>query len=178
MLRAELAAQELDGSVRDHFVDVHIGLGARTGLPDVERIILVELARDGLVRRANDGLLLPTGQAASVMVDESARFLHVAIGVINGLGHAVVADREMLQRTLGLGAPVAVGRHHDLAHAVEFFTFPGSGNANGKILKTRRGISVQGDLHPRIPPTKGTMVDLALESNSTPRIRLWLPVLQ
>jgi hypothetical protein len=165
MLRAELAAQELDGPVRDYLVDVHVGLSARTGLPYIEGVILVKLARDGLVRRTNDGLLLPSGQTASLMVDESARFLHVAIGVVDGLWHAVVADGEVLQGTLGLGAPVAVGRHHDLAHAVEFFTFPDTGNANGEILQSWRGFGVQGSLHSRIPPTKGMMVELALESN-------------
>src|SRR6202034_4914868 len=72
ILRAELAAQELDGPVRDYLVDVHVGLSARTGLPYVEGVILVQLARDGLVRRTNDRLLLPSGQAASLMVDESA----------------------------------------------------------------------------------------------------------
>ena len=157
--------KKLDGPVRDHLVDVHVGLSARTGLPHVERVVLVQLAGDGLVGRANDGVRLPFGQTAGLVVDQRARLLHVAVGVVDGLGHAVVADGEVLQRTLGLGAPVAVGRHHDLAHAVEFFTFPDSGNANGKILQSRRGIGVQGDLHSRIPPTKGMMVELALESN-------------
>ena len=31
------AAGQLDGAIRDDFVDVHVGLGARTGLPDPQR---------------------------------------------------------------------------------------------------------------------------------------------
>ena len=45
VLRAELAAEQLDGAVADHLVDVHVGLGAGAGLPDVEREMLVELRR-------------------------------------------------------------------------------------------------------------------------------------
>ena len=52
---------------------------------------------------------------------------------ITAVGHAVVADREVVQRALGLRAPVAVGGHLDRAHAVGL----GAGAA-GASLMTRR----------------------------------------
>ena len=53
-LRAELAARHLDGAVGDDLVDVHVGLGARAGLPDVQREVVVERAGDHLVGRRDD----------------------------------------------------------------------------------------------------------------------------
>ena len=56
LLGADVAAGELDGPVRDDLVDVHVGLRAAAGLPDVEREMVAELAGDhfvGRVRRSN-----------------------------------------------------------------------------------------------------------------------------
>src|SRR5436190_8222504 len=39
---------------------------------------------------------------------------------LDRLWHAVIADREVLKRALGLRAPVSVGWHVYIAHAVEF----------------------------------------------------------
>ena len=48
-LRAHLAAGLLDRAVRDDLVDVHVRLRARTGLPDDEREVIIELAGDDFV---------------------------------------------------------------------------------------------------------------------------------
>ena len=48
----------------------------------------------------------------------AAAFLSTAIARITAVGHAVVGDREVVQRPLGLRAPVPVAGHEDLAHAV------------------------------------------------------------
>ena len=58
-LAADPTAEQLDGAVRQHLVDVHVRLGARAGLPDVERKMVVELAGDRLVGGARDGVRLP-----------------------------------------------------------------------------------------------------------------------
>ena len=63
-LGAELAAQQFIGAIGDHLVEVHVGLGARTGLPDHQRKMIVELAVDHLTRGADDG-------AGAALVDQS-----------------------------------------------------------------------------------------------------------
>ncbi len=55
-LRAHLATQFLDGPVRDHFVCVHVRLGAGAGLPDDQREVVVELAAKHLIGGGKDGL--------------------------------------------------------------------------------------------------------------------------
>ena len=67
------------------------------GLPDIERVILIQLAGDGLVRCANDRVLFPYRQTACLVIDQSARFLHVAISVVDGLWRSVIAEREVLK---------------------------------------------------------------------------------
>jgi hypothetical protein len=54
-LAAELAAEQLDRAVRDHLIEVHVRLRARTGLPDDKREVAVELAVDHFARGAGDG---------------------------------------------------------------------------------------------------------------------------
>ena len=56
LLVTEIAAENLDGAVGEHFVHIHVRLRARTRLPDDEREIAVKLALKGLVRRLNDGV--------------------------------------------------------------------------------------------------------------------------
>ena len=56
LLGAHLTAKHLNSAVRDHFVGVHVGLGARPGLPDHQREMVVQLAVDDLLRRFGDGL--------------------------------------------------------------------------------------------------------------------------
>ena len=77
------------------------------------------------------------------MVDQSARFLDVAIGVVDGLGHTVVADGEVLQGTLGLRTPVTISWDHDRPHAVEFSALSRGFQANRDILHCRGGTVVQ-----------------------------------
>jgi hypothetical protein len=118
VLAAQPPADELDGPVRDHLVDVHVGLGARAGLPDVQREFAVQLAADDFAGDPADQVGLPSGQPPGAGVDDRGSLLDVAVGVVDGLGHAVVADIEVDQRPLCLRAPVVVGRDLHLAERV------------------------------------------------------------
>ena len=118
LFAADLAAEQLDRAVRQDLVDVHVGLRARAGLPDIERKMLVELAGDRLVGGTHDGVRLPLRQPAGRGIDQCRRLLDIAVGVIDALWHPVVADREMDEAALRLRPPIAVGRHLDLAHRV------------------------------------------------------------
>src|SRR4051812_46377691 len=64
-------------------------------------------------------------------VDDRGCLLHVAVGVIDLLGHPVVADVEVLEAALGLRAPVPVGGNLDVAEAVEFASLPHGVETNG-----------------------------------------------
>lgn len=56
LLAAQLSAQDLDSSVRNNLVDVHVGLSTRSGLEDDQGEVVDELARDDLVGGFADGL--------------------------------------------------------------------------------------------------------------------------
>ena len=75
-LAPQLAAEQLDGAVRDDLVDVHVRLRARAGLPDVERELGVELPRDDLVgRRARSRPpSTPAGARPSALTSAAAFF--------------------------------------------------------------------------------------------------------
>ncbi len=143
VLAAEPAADELDRPVGDDLVDVHIGLRARAGLPDMHRELSVQRAGDDLVGDLADEAGLPLRQAAPAAVHRRAGLLHKAVGVINGGGHDVAADVEVGQRPLGLRAPVVAGRDLHLPQRVPFGPRTGGADAHrqrqhpGGILPAR-----------------------------------------
>src|SRR4029079_12941244 len=94
--------------------------------------MIVELAVDDFLRRPDDGAH-PAG------VDELERMIDLGRGALDDgeradqrPRHALGADAEVLDRALGLGAPVTVGRDFDRAEAVgldpgaSFIAFRGS----------------------------------------------------
>ena len=120
LLRAHLAAQHLDGAVRDHLVGVHVRLGARAGLPDDQREMVVELAVDHLLRRLDDGL-------AELRVEPAERHVGLGRGALDDAERAhdrqrllLPADLEIAEGALRLRAPVAVGGDLDGAEGVGF----------------------------------------------------------
>jgi hypothetical protein len=117
-LRAELAAGQLDGPVRDHLVHVHVRLGAAAGLPDEQRELVVELTGDHLVGGPDDEVRRLGAELAEILVGERRRLLEDGHAADHGPGHAVVADREVVQRALGLRTPVPMTRDVDRPHAV------------------------------------------------------------
>lgn len=55
-LAAQLSSHDLDGSVRDDLVDVHVGLRTRPGLEDNEGEVVDEFTGNDLVRGLADGV--------------------------------------------------------------------------------------------------------------------------
>ena len=104
-LRAELAAIELDGAVGDHLVGVHIRLGAAAGLPDVEREVVVELARDHFLRRPGDELDLVLGQHPELTVGQGGGLLEDAESTDQRPRKMIVSNVEIAQRALRSGRP-------------------------------------------------------------------------
>ncbi len=127
LLAAQFAAGDLNGAIGDHFVDVHVGLGAAAGLPDAKREVFIPLSGDDFVCCLSDQVGFFFGELAKIAIDERGGFFQNAKGA-NQLGrHGVFADGKVNQRARRLCAIVAVHRHFDFAHAVGF-------NASGNAL--------------------------------------------
>ena len=104
------AAHGLEPAVGDDLVGVHVGGGARAALDHVDHELVVELARDDLVARAHDGILLKLGEHTQLVVGEGGRLLHVGEGD-DEVGEAVQihsGDGEVLGGAQGLHAVVGV----------------------------------------------------------------------
>ncbi len=120
-LAAAIAGQHFVGAAGDHLIDVHVRLRARPGLPDDEGELAVEIA----ARDFSCGLLDRFGnlriEAADAGIHPRRRLLDEAEGV-DDLQRQLLAraEREILDRPLGLGAPIGVCRNLDWAEAVGF----------------------------------------------------------
>ena len=113
-----LAAEQLGSAVGEHLVDVHVGLGARAGLPHHQRKFRVVAAGQHLVGRARDGLRLLFRKQAEVGIDAGRRFLDERQRVDQRERHALARDAEEAAAALRLRAPQALGGHLDGAEAV------------------------------------------------------------
>jgi hypothetical protein len=137
-LAADGGTRELDGAVGDHLVDVHVRLRAGAGLPDIERKLAVELALDHLVADAGDEIGHPARQQAELGIDPRRRLLDVAIGMRDGERHAIVADGEVDQRALRLGAPIMLARNLDDAHRIGLAPHARLAGADREVEDARR----------------------------------------
>jgi len=73
LLRAHHAAGDLDGTVRDHLVGIHVRLRAAAGLKHDERKMVVELSGDHLVGGLDDQLHRLRRQLAQFAVRQGRR---------------------------------------------------------------------------------------------------------
>ena len=78
------------------------------------------LACDDLVANLDDQVELLVLEAAALVVGDGGTLLEDRIGADHLTRHQVLADAEMLQRALGLGAPQLVGLDLDCTKAVGF----------------------------------------------------------
>ena len=117
-LGALLTAGQLDGTVGNDLVAVHVGLRATAGLPDHQRKILVELAFDYLVRSLLDDSRLLRRQQPQRLVCDSRRLFQYSESANHLAREAVAADLEVDERTGRLRSVVAIRRYAQIAHAV------------------------------------------------------------
>ena len=129
------AAQKLAGAVGQHLVDVHVGLGARAGLPDHQGKFAVVPPCQHFVGSGHDRLCLGGVQQPQVRIDRGRRPLD-AHQRGNQLARLPLArDVKVRQRALGLRPPEAMGRHLDGAEGVVL----GSG-CHGSSPRSRRTV--------------------------------------
>ena len=113
-------ASDLDRPVGDDLVDVHVRLGARAGLPDTQRELIIELPGCHLFGRLDDQCRRGLVHLAEVTVDHGRGLLEHPKGVDQGVGHGVVGDGEVMEGSSRLGPPVALLGDLDRPHAVSF----------------------------------------------------------
>jgi hypothetical protein len=104
-LAGQRSASQLAAAVGDYLVDVHVELSAAAGHPHMQREHVVMLAGEYLVTDLND-------QLVALVIEPLTRMVGVGSGLLqNGVGgnhlarNKILADAEVLEGTLGLGAP-------------------------------------------------------------------------
>ena len=117
---AARAAEDLVGAIGDHLVDVHVGLGARPGLPHDQRKMIVEGAVDDFLGGLHDRAHAARVQQAEFVVHLGRRPFDDRKRADHRQRDALGADAEVLERALRLCAPVAIGRNLDRSEAVGF----------------------------------------------------------
>ena len=120
ILRSKHAPGQLNGSIGDDFVGIHIGLRAAAGLPDAQRELAIQFARDDFIANLNDQARFFGWQFAELLIHQSAGFFQDSEGPNQFRRHEVPADIEMHQRTRGLRAPVDIRGNFDRSHAIGF----------------------------------------------------------
>ncbi|KAI6752933.1 hypothetical protein HG531_005102 [Fusarium graminearum] len=119
LLAAHGTAKNLNGTVGDDLVGVHVGLSTGASLPDDEREVVDELAISDLL-----GSLLDSGTDLGVYGKQfGGSTLQDTKRLDNRWGHAVLGlvDTEVLEGSLRLSSPVAVGGDLDLAKGIAFY---------------------------------------------------------
>ena len=146
-LAAAPAPEPLVGEAGDDLVGVHVRLRARTGLPDDERELVVVAAVDHLGGRGGDGLGHLRIEPAEILVHQGGRLLDEAEGVDERRRHVLGADLEVLDRALGLRAPIPVRRDLDRPEGVGFRAGGGPSLGLG-LLRRHRGLYVRCGVRP------------------------------
>ena len=157
LLRAHDAAERLDRPVRDHLIGIHVGLGARAGLPDRQRKVVVELAGNDLVGGGDDRL-------ADGGIEPAERHVGLRRGALDDaerLDHRfrlfLGADAEEVQGALRLRAPIAVRGDVDGAERIGFYAGLGHGCLLWPVFWRWEGLEMRtwaaGRVAPgRVPP--------------------------
>ena len=121
---AKFCARQLIGAVGNDLVRIHIRLRARAGLPDHQRKMLVELARDHLVASPGNHPQLFRRHFFGLQFGVCHRrcALENAERVRNLARHRLCsdADEKILMASLGLRRPELVCGDFDLAHRIVF----------------------------------------------------------
>jgi hypothetical protein len=89
-------AGQLVGAPGDHFVDVHVALGAAAGLPDHQRELVVVLAVEHFVGGLFDQAGDVGGQVAVAVVDPGGGFLDQRQGVQHRQRHAFLPMAKLI----------------------------------------------------------------------------------
>jgi hypothetical protein len=129
------AGQHFIGAPGDHLVGVHVRLGARSGLPDDQRELVVEVASSHFGRGLLDRLGEVGVEPADARIHPRRRLFDEAQGMDDFQRHLLArAEREVADRPLGLRPPISVRLDLERPEAVGF----GAGVGHGSSSSVRR----------------------------------------
>src|SRR5262249_26327023 len=120
-MAAKRRARGLAAPVGDHFIDVHVELGAAAGHPNMQGKHIVMLAGENFVAGLNDQFVALIVEPLAIVIGDSSGFLQCRIGRDHLTGNQIFPDTKMFERTLGLSAPEFVGGNFNDAKAVRLF---------------------------------------------------------
>ena len=112
LLGSKFASKNLNGTVGNDLVRVHVGLGAGAGLPDDKREVVVKLSFDDFVGGLDDSIS-NLGLESEVLVGAGGTLLEKTEGLDNGKRHslAFTSNLEVHERSLSLSTPVTISWH-------------------------------------------------------------------
>ena len=108
---AQRLAEELQGPIGEHLVDVHVRRRARPALQGIDDHVLVEPARDHLFAGGLNGGELRFVGPAELVVRPRRRQLDRAEAMHQAAMHRPPGEREILDRPQRMDAPEDVGGH-------------------------------------------------------------------
>ena len=148
-LTAQHPPRGLDRPVGDHLIDIHVGLGAGARLPHLEREFTVQGAACHLLGCRHDQGRQLGGQPALGLVHFGAGGLERSEGMHQLQRHGL-AEAEIVDRALGLGAPVVLVGNLNGPHAVGF-------QASHQRLTTSELSSLKLSVELLVPPSGKAM---------------------
>ena len=120
LFAAHCAAQYFNGAVGNHFIGIHIGLRARTGLPNHKREMVVQLAFSHFTGSTDNRITNIFFQIIELHIGLGSRHFDNPQRAHQRQWHGFRADFEITQRALRLRAPIFFGRHVKRAKAIGF----------------------------------------------------------
>ena len=111
-------------SVGNYLVRIHVGLGARTGLPDHQGKLAVVLTCKNLVTNLCNDVCLVLLQYAQLGIGQGCSFFQNRKGMDDLYRHAVflASNLKIIDRSLRLCSPVGLCRYLHRSHGVFFYT--------------------------------------------------------
>src|SRR5215831_7200833 len=120
LLAAHYTAGQLNRAIRNDFVRVHVGLGARSRLPDTQWKMCIEFSFDDFIAGLHNYFSFVSGQFAEILVYQGGAFFENAQGANHFARHDVVTDVEMMKTPLSLRPPIFISGYIDFTHRISF----------------------------------------------------------
>jgi hypothetical protein len=135
LLAAALPGEDLIGAAGDHLVRIHVRLGAGSRLPHDQGELAVEIAARDFAGSLLDDLGKLRVEAADARVDPRRGLLDEPQRVRDLERHPLArAEREILDRPLGLRPPISVCGNFDRAEAVALGAGRGAGHVFSSVM--------------------------------------------
>ncbi len=119
-LAPQRRARKLAAAIGDHLIHIHVELRSAARHPYVQRKHVLMLAAQNFVADLDDQFVVLGLEPVAGMVGIGCGFLQDGVGADHLARHQVPAYAEVLQRTLGLGAPELAGANLYFPQAVGF----------------------------------------------------------